>query len=130
VVSSTIEDFIIFVLCTVKISIKARKVTIEGPRGKIVKDLSHMSIDLRVMKMATPKMKGLYVRIQMWNGGYKQACAVTTFKSIVGNCIIGVTEVSYNSHFSRKLHDHKMFCFGVSLKKLFSIFVLIKNYKS
>merc|ERR1711865_932689 len=31
-------------------------------------------------------------RIQMWNGAYKQACAVTTFKSIIGNCIIGVTE--------------------------------------
>merc|ERR1712166_271664 len=42
--------------------------------------------------MATAKMRGLYVRIQMWNGGYKQACAVTTFKSLVGNCIIGVTE--------------------------------------
>merc|ERR1719331_2642453 len=44
--------------------------------------------------MATSKMKGLYVRIQMWNGGYKQACAVTTFKSLINNCIIGVTEVS------------------------------------
>merc|ERR1719198_49706 len=42
--------------------------------------------------MATSKMKGLYVRIQMWNGGYKQACAVTTFKSLISNCIIGVTE--------------------------------------
>merc|ERR1719460_868165 len=42
--------------------------------------------------MATPKMKGLYVRIQMWNGGYKQACAVTTFKSHISNMIIGVTE--------------------------------------
>ena len=78
----------------VKISVKARKVTVTGPRGKIVKDLSHKSIDIRVMKMATAKMKGLYVRIQMWNGGYKQACAVTTFKSLISNCIIGVTEVS------------------------------------
>ena len=51
-----------------------------------------MSIDLRVMKMATPKLKGMYVRIQMWNRGIKQACAVTTFKSLIGNCIIGVTE--------------------------------------
>merc|ERR1719329_1456338 len=42
--------------------------------------------------MATSKMKGLFVRLQMWNGGYKQACAVTTFKSLIGNCIIGVTE--------------------------------------
>merc|ERR1712216_1057998 len=42
--------------------------------------------------MATAKMKGLYVRIRMWNGGYKQACAVTTFKSLISNMIIGVTE--------------------------------------
>merc|ERR1711939_482404 len=42
--------------------------------------------------MATSKMKGLYVRIQMWNGGYKEACAVTTFKSLISNMIIGVTE--------------------------------------
>lgn len=75
-------------------TVKARKVTIKGPRGEISKDFSHKSIDIRVMKMATAKMKGLYVRIQMWNGGYKQACAVTTFKSLISNCITGVTEVS------------------------------------
>jgi len=28
----------------------------------------------------------------MWHGGYKQACAVTTFKSLINNMIIGVTE--------------------------------------
>ena len=83
-----------FVITIVKISVKARKVTITGPRGKITKDFSHKSIDIRCMKMATAKQKGLYVRIQMWNGGYKQACAVTTFKSLISNCIIGVTEVS------------------------------------
>merc|ERR1740123_1350539 len=44
------------------------------------------------MNLQTAKMKGKYVRIQMWNGMYKQACAVTTFKSIIANCIIGCTE--------------------------------------
>jgi hypothetical protein len=53
-----------------------------------------MAIDIRVMKIATAKQNGLFVRIQMWNGGYKQACAVTTFKSIINNMFIGVTEVS------------------------------------
>jgi len=28
----------------------------------------------------------------MWNAGYRQACAVTTFKSHISNMIIGVTE--------------------------------------
>lgn len=114
VVSETLSTVFDLMLLTVKISVKARKVTIQGPRGKIVKDLSHMSIDIRVMKMATAKMKGLYVRIQMWNGGYKQACAVTTFKSLIANCITGVTEVS-----RRQINSLKMtFCskktFGVS----------------
>jgi len=39
----------------VKVSIKARKVTVTGPKGTIVKDLSHMAIDLRIMNMATKK---------------------------------------------------------------------------
>jgi len=73
-------------------SVKARRVTVTGTRGSITKNLSHLAIDIRVMKMATSKMKGMYVRVQMWNAGYKQACAVTTFKSLINNMIIGVTE--------------------------------------
>jgi len=46
-------------------------VTVTGPKGSITKDLSHASVDIRIMKMATKKEKGLYVRIQMWNGSYK-----------------------------------------------------------
>ena len=76
------------------VKIKARKVTVKGPKGEITKDLSHMPIEMKCMKMSTLKMKGLYVRIRMWNGGYKQACSVTTFKSLISNMIIGVTEVS------------------------------------
>ena len=47
-------------------------------------------------------MNGLYVRLQMWNGKYKHACAVTTFKSHIQNAITGVTEVSTSTdtHFS------------------------------
>merc|ERR1712046_526581 len=42
--------------------------------------------------MQTAKMQGKYARIQMWNAGYRQACAVTTIKSLINNMIIGVTE--------------------------------------
>ena len=75
-------------------SVKARRVTVTGTRGSITKNLSHLAIDIRVMKKATAKLKGMYVRVLMWNAGYKQACAVTTFKSLISNMIIGVTEVS------------------------------------
>jgi ribosomal protein L6P/L9E len=48
------------------------------------------------MKAVTGKGAGkdLVVRVQMWNAGYKQACSVYTFKGIIKNAIIGVTEVS------------------------------------
>jgi hypothetical protein len=47
------------------------------------------------MKIVGKNKNGLYVRIQMWNGAYKQACTVTTFKSLISNMMIGVTEVSF-----------------------------------
>lgn len=34
----------------------------------------------------------------MWNGGYKQACCVATFRSLINNACIGVTEVSNNKN--------------------------------
>lgn len=79
-------------LVTVKIA--ARKITVTGPKGTITKDLSHMPVDICVMKLATASKKGLYIRVRMWNAGKKQACAVTTFKSLISNMITGVTEVS------------------------------------
>ena len=86
----------------VTVSVKARKVTVKGPKGEITKNLGHMAIDIRVMEMSTKLGgKGKYVRIQMWNGAYKHACAVTTFKSLISNMFVGVTEVSIvSSHFS------------------------------
>merc|ERR1740130_404225 len=41
--------------------------------------------------MATAKMRGLYVRIQMWNGGYKQAWSDKT---------IGGGDDAFNTFFS------------------------------
>ena len=78
----------------VKVQVKARKVTVTGPKGSITKDFSHLSLDIRVMKVTTGKKRGLSVRIQMWNGFAKQACAVSTIKSLISNMITGVTEVS------------------------------------
>merc|ERR550514_726714 len=75
-----------------EVKVKARKVTVKGPKGTVTKSFAHIALDIRVMTMATAKMKGKYVRIQMWNGGYKQACAVSTVKSLINNMFIGVTE--------------------------------------
>jgi large subunit ribosomal protein L9e len=92
-----------FDVSLVKITVKARKVTVTGPRGTIVKDLSHMQMDLKIMNMATKKVKGMNVRIQMWNAKYKFACGTTTIKSIINNMFIGVTQVSLLSSHLRTI---------------------------
>ena len=93
---SRTQDDLTTLKTIVTVTAKARKITVKGPRGEIKKDLSHLPIDIRVMKMATGKSanKDLVVRVQMWNAGYKQACSVYTFKSIISNAITCVTEVS------------------------------------
>ena len=80
---------------TVTADVNARKVVVKGKRGAVSKDFSHVACELKKMKQDTPKRKGLYIRIRIWFGGYKQACAVNTLKSLIGNMIIGVTEVSW-----------------------------------
>ena len=83
-----------FVSCAVECKVNARKVTIKGKRGEVTKDFSHIACELKRMKQSTKKRNGLFVRIRIWFGGAKQACAVNTLKSSIGNMIIGVTEVS------------------------------------
>lgn len=112
VVSRYISRFTHFI---VKVSVKARKIVVKGPRGEIKKDLSHLPIDIRVMKMRTRKSasESLCVRVQMWNAGYKQACAVNTFKSIIDNAIVGVTEVSTDLRIRKDLNHvpkHALVC--------------------
>ena len=78
----------------VQCTVNARKITIKGERGSVTKDFSHVACELKKMKQDNKKRKGDFVRIRIWFGGYKQACAVNTLKSHISNMIIGVTEVS------------------------------------
>ena len=73
---------------------KARKVTVKGPRGETTKDFSHAQLNITVENVATKKMAGKYVRVQMWNGQYRFACQVKTMIGLIKNMITGVTEVS------------------------------------
>ena len=66
----------------------------KGKRGSVSKDFSHLACELKKMKQDSAKRSGLFIRIRIWFGGTKQACAVNTLKSLIGNMIIGVTEVS------------------------------------
>ena len=77
-----------------KITSKARQVTVKGPKGEITKSFAHKAVEIKVVKWTTGKNRGDFVRLRMWNSSYKQAAAVTTFTSLIRNMIIGVTEVS------------------------------------
>lgn len=69
------------------ISVKSRKITVKGPKGEIVKDLSHLPIDFIVGK----NQEGLRtVTLQTWQARYKQKCTVKTATSLIKNMIQGV----------------------------------------
>ncbi|KAK3299048.1 ribosomal protein L6, alpha-beta domain-containing protein [Chaetomium fimeti] len=69
----------------VKVSIKSRLVTVEGPRGKLVKDLSHIAVSF-----SSPK-KNL-IGIEIHHGVRKNVAALRTVRTIINNLITGVTK--------------------------------------
>ena len=80
-------------LCIVALSVKARTVTVKGKRGEITKSFRHMPVELQIKKQNTKNRKGKYLSVKMWFAGKKQACSVSTLKSLIRNMITGVTEV-------------------------------------
>ncbi|KAF5008221.1 hypothetical protein FDECE_5496 [Fusarium decemcellulare] len=69
----------------VKVAIKSRIVTVEGPRGKLVKDLSHLAVNFTVPKPNT-------ISIEIHHGVRKNVATLRTVRSLINNLIIGVTK--------------------------------------
>ncbi|KAL9636425.1 MAG: hypothetical protein Q9164_002829 [Protoblastenia rupestris] len=69
----------------VKVHIKSRIVTVEGPRGKLVKDMSHLSVCFSRPTKAT-------INIELHHGARKNVATLRTVKTIINNLIIGVTK--------------------------------------
>ncbi|KAK8160835.1 60S ribosomal protein L9 [Phyllosticta citrichinensis] len=69
----------------VKVHIKTRIVTVEGPRGKLVKDLGHLAVSF-----ATPKKN--VINIELHHGVRKNIATLRTVCSIIQNMITGVTK--------------------------------------
>lgn len=72
----------------VKVTIRARVVTVEGPKGSLCKHVKHINMDLKLL--STPK--GQLVKFIVWHGGRKHVACLRTVKSLVENMIIGVTK--------------------------------------
>ncbi|KAA6411175.1 MAG: 60s ribosomal l9 [Lasallia pustulata] len=68
----------------VKVHIKSRLITVEGPRGKLVKDLSHLSVCF------SHPSKNI-INIELHHGARKNVATLRTVKTIINNLIIGVT---------------------------------------
>lgn len=59
--------------------------TVEGPRGKLIKDLSHLAVNFSYPK------KGL-INIELHHGARKNVATLRTVRTLINNMIIGVTK--------------------------------------
>jgi len=71
----------------VTVDIKSRLITVEGPRGKLSKNVRHVNMDIQLQKGTKPK-----VIFAVWQGGRKHVAQLRTLRSLVENLIIGVTK--------------------------------------
>jgi len=70
---------------TVKVHIKTRQVTVEGPRGKLTKDLGHLAV-----AFSNPDSKT--INIELHHGSRKNIATLRTVRTLINNLIIGVTK--------------------------------------
>ncbi|CRG85619.1 60S ribosomal protein L9-B [Talaromyces islandicus] len=66
------------------ISIRARIITVEGPRGKLTKDLSHIAVTF-----GRPTKNS--ISIELHHGVRKGVATLRTVRTLINNLIIGVT---------------------------------------
>jgi len=69
----------------VKVHIKTRQITVEGPRGKLVKDLGHIAV-----AFSQPTKDS--INIELHHGSRKNVATLRTVRSLINNMIIGVTK--------------------------------------
>ncbi|KAJ9630809.1 60S ribosomal protein L9B [Taxawa tesnikishii (nom. ined.)] len=68
----------------VKVHIKTRIVTVEGPRGKLTKNLGHLSVCF------SHPAKDI-IHIELHHGARKGVATLRTVRTLINNLIIGVT---------------------------------------
>ncbi|KAF2862713.1 ribosomal protein L6 [Piedraia hortae CBS 480.64] len=69
----------------VKVNIKSRLVTVEGPRGKLTNNLGHLSVSFKQVDKSR-------LAIELHHGVRKNVAALRTVRTIINNMIIGVTK--------------------------------------
>jgi large subunit ribosomal protein L9e len=92
----------------VTIKIKSRVVTVNGPRGEITKDISHMPLDIAILDSVKHAGKK-EISITRWFANYKRRALVKTCAGVLKNLMTGVTRGfrykmrCVNAHFPIKI---------------------------
>ncbi|KAK9122413.1 hypothetical protein Syun_020030 [Stephania yunnanensis] len=74
----------------VKITVRAKIIEVEGPRGKLARNFKHLNLDFDLIKNAETGKRQL--KVDAWFGSRKATAAIRTALSHVGNLISGVTK--------------------------------------
>ena len=85
--------------------VRARCVTIQGPRGRLTRSFRHLAVDISMVDSRT-------IKVEKWFGKRKELAAVNTVCSHIDNMIKGVTKVKcmpmsidHQDGLSGNLHD-------------------------
>lgn len=78
----------------VEVEIKARCVTVKGPRGTLTRDFKHVDMDLQLIGGVDEEtgVEKKFVRVDLWFATRKQLACVRTICSHVDNMFVGVTQ--------------------------------------
>ncbi|CAJ0648884.1 10653_t:CDS:10 [Entrophospora sp. SA101] len=70
----------------IEIAVKAREVTVKGPRGELRKGFQHINLEIQHLKKAKK------IKLIVWHGTRKHVACLRTVKTHIKNMIIGVTK--------------------------------------
>lgn len=70
----------------VTVSVKARRITVTGPRGVLKRAFKHLSLDIYMVNKRL-------IKVEKWFGKRKELASVRTVCSHIENMIKGVTKV-------------------------------------
>ncbi|KAG5177326.1 ribosomal protein L6, alpha-beta domain-containing protein [Tribonema minus] len=70
----------------VKVDVKSRVVSVEGPRGSLTRNFKHLNLDIQKAD------GGKKLRVDLWFGNRKQLACIRTVCSHIENLITGVTK--------------------------------------
>jgi len=76
------------VTCTVK----AREVTVKGPRGELFGNFKHVNVDMILIPKTDEEGSTDIIRVDLWWGTRKQLACIRTICSHMQNMITGVTQ--------------------------------------